>query len=333
MSDSGGKRQKTEAVIRKVGDEYCVFSHDGKNLGCSPSMKGAEKRLQQVEFFKHKKKTESDMSNFEPDRFGDTNHDLEKAVTPLGIGNKSLSRVGTIVGKTSSQILDTREHFPILTENQARSAVKRVGQMTQAPPWFSGSIDQLQKMVYLSVASQYPDIQIPIDLHLEAAMARLVTANSRDDAGVLKNSKKFKGGKVTKSQVSDALAILSGGGVKDEKPSVVIDGVKVKNPEDNPTKVPGIPRKNLQSEASYDDRHAIARSLMDMIEDKKKELQSAEKVAKRLETKGLTSEEFKNMMLFLQEDILHELLRNGVKADENTAAMKRVLKNRKTGDE
>lgn len=332
MSDSEQSRQKTKAVIRKVGKQYCVFSKDGKNLGCSDSEAGAKKRLQQVEFFKQKAK--SDMSNFGPDRFGDTNHDHEKATTPLNTGRKSLSKVGTVAGRPSKQVLDTREHFPIASENQARSAVKRVGQMTRVPAWFSGQIDDLQKAVYLGVAAEYPDIQIPIDLHLEAAMARLVTANRRDDASVLENSKKFKGGKVSKSQVNDALALLSGEGkVGEEKSGVVIDGIKVKNPEDNPTKVPGVPRKNLQSEASYEDRHAIARSLMDLISDKKKALQSAEKVAKRLEGKGLSGDEFKQLMLFIQEDILHELLRNGVKAEAEAAAMKRVLENRRAGDD
>lgn len=332
MTNSGDNRQKTEAVIRKVGNEYCVFSKDGKNLGCSSSEAGAKKRLQQVEFFK--KKAKSHMSNFTPDRFGEENRDKEKATTPLNVGNKSLSQVGTVAGRPSSSILDTREHFPIRSENQARSAVHRVGQMKASPSWFSGKVEELQKLVYLGVAATYPDIEIPVDLHLEAAMARLVTANRRDDASVLENSKRFKGGKVTKSQLDDALALLSGQGkIGEEKSGVTIDGVEVKNPEDNPTKVPGVPRKNLQSGASYKDRHAIARTLMDMIADKKKALLSAEKVAKRLETKGLTGDEFKQLMLFIQEDVLHELLRNGVKADDKSAAMKRVLENRRQGDE
>lgn len=46
---------KTTAVIRKKGDKYCVFSKSGKNLGCSDTMEGAKKRLQQVEFFKKAK--------------------------------------------------------------------------------------------------------------------------------------------------------------------------------------------------------------------------------------------------------------------------------------
>lgn len=45
-----------EAYIRKTPgkDEWCVFSEKGKNMGCSPSEAGAKKRLQEVEYFKHK---------------------------------------------------------------------------------------------------------------------------------------------------------------------------------------------------------------------------------------------------------------------------------------
>ncbi len=45
-----------EAVIRKEGDEWCVRSPDNPDWsgGCYKSKGAAEKRLQQVEFFKHK---------------------------------------------------------------------------------------------------------------------------------------------------------------------------------------------------------------------------------------------------------------------------------------
>lgn len=44
-----------EGYIRKVpGKGYCIFSEKGKNLGCKPTKGEAEKRLQQIEYFKHK---------------------------------------------------------------------------------------------------------------------------------------------------------------------------------------------------------------------------------------------------------------------------------------
>jgi hypothetical protein len=43
-------------MIRKVKGGYKVVSHSGKNLGGPYKTKGAaEKRLAQVEYFKHKK--------------------------------------------------------------------------------------------------------------------------------------------------------------------------------------------------------------------------------------------------------------------------------------
>jgi ribosomal protein L37AE/L43A len=43
------------AKIVQEGGEFCVKSEDGKkNLGCEPTMEAAKKRLQQVEYFKHK---------------------------------------------------------------------------------------------------------------------------------------------------------------------------------------------------------------------------------------------------------------------------------------
>lgn len=319
--------KKTVAVIRKIGDQYCVFSKDGKNLGCSDSKKGAQKRLQQVEFFKQK--AENEMSNFRPDKFGDTSSHNKKSMTPLTNDGEKLSKLGTIAGRTSSNILDTREHFPIRDENQARSAIKRVSVMTTTPIWFSGSIEDLQTTVYLGVSSKYPNIRIPTNVNLEAAMANLVKTDSTREALKSLARKKKQESRMSKADINDAFAVLQGdAGVKDKKSSVNIGGVNIKNPDSNMTKVPGIPRKNLQSEAAFEDRHAIARSLMDLISDQKKALQSAEKVAKRLEKQGLTGDEFKKLMLFLQEDILHELLRNGAKGN-GADAMKRVLQNRK----
>ena len=43
-------------MIKKTGGGYSVLSHKGKNLGGPYGSKGqAEKRLRQVEYFKHRK--------------------------------------------------------------------------------------------------------------------------------------------------------------------------------------------------------------------------------------------------------------------------------------
>ena len=43
-------------MIKKFGKLYKILSSKGKNLGSAPSLKAAKKRLQQVEYFKHKDK-------------------------------------------------------------------------------------------------------------------------------------------------------------------------------------------------------------------------------------------------------------------------------------
>lgn len=43
-------------TVKKVGDKYKVVSKTGKNLGTYNTKKAAEKRLKEVEYFKHKNK-------------------------------------------------------------------------------------------------------------------------------------------------------------------------------------------------------------------------------------------------------------------------------------
>ena len=50
-----GNEIAIQAFIRKEGSQHCVKSEKGKNLGCSPTRQGAEKRLREVEYFKHLK--------------------------------------------------------------------------------------------------------------------------------------------------------------------------------------------------------------------------------------------------------------------------------------
>lgn len=42
-------------MIRKHGSGYRVVSHAGKNLGDYPTLQAAERRLREVEMFKHMK--------------------------------------------------------------------------------------------------------------------------------------------------------------------------------------------------------------------------------------------------------------------------------------
>lgn len=46
--------ERSSAVIKKQGNQWCVFSKTGKNLGCFSTKKKAQERLGQIEFFKNK---------------------------------------------------------------------------------------------------------------------------------------------------------------------------------------------------------------------------------------------------------------------------------------
>lgn len=42
-------------MIRKVKEGYRVVAESGRNMGAYPTKEGAQKRLKQIEFFKHLK--------------------------------------------------------------------------------------------------------------------------------------------------------------------------------------------------------------------------------------------------------------------------------------
>lgn len=52
---SNSEKLKKIAVIRKLKNQWCVLSRTGEKLGCYASKKAAEKRLKQIEFWKHNK--------------------------------------------------------------------------------------------------------------------------------------------------------------------------------------------------------------------------------------------------------------------------------------
>ena len=54
--ETGEIIEDIEETIEKSGDEYCLKSKKNKNLGCSSSRTGAEKREKQVNYVKHKDK-------------------------------------------------------------------------------------------------------------------------------------------------------------------------------------------------------------------------------------------------------------------------------------
>lgn len=310
---------KATAIIRKVGNKYCVFSKDGsKKLGCYPSEKQAKQRIQQVEYFKSVK-GDSMTDHFNPSKFGNGS-DLSKSTVPLNIHDR-LSTIGTVAGKTSNKILDKREHLPIYTESQAKSAIKRVGQMSESPAWFNGDIDDLQTMVFLAVADKYPEIAIPLEVRLEHAMASLTI-----DKATKSKDKTMAAKKDDSNSGLDAAVNLIKADKKVKDPMVV---TKTKN------NVPGVTRPNLK-ETSAEILMAVAakdktmaNELIKMLEKQQARLEAAMALAKTLEKEGLSAEDFGSLCGYLQSDILNALL-SCYASHTSVAAL--VAKNRIKGE-
>lgn len=76
-----------QCYVVKQGSQYCVKSETGKNLGCKPSKGGAEKRLAQVEYFKHKSQMESakGLEGHGLPHYGNLNQGGQKTTPPMKI--------------------------------------------------------------------------------------------------------------------------------------------------------------------------------------------------------------------------------------------------------
>lgn len=224
--------------------------------------------------------------------------------------NKGSSRMtGTLAGNPTERVIDGKDHFPISTEAQAQNAILRASRVYQAPDWFNGDANDLRQMIRTSVALKFPDLRVSA--------------------------------KITAEQLFD----ITEGGEFSEHVNVV-----VKDPNSNPPKVPQVetpkidvskkiaqkeekkkkkPKPALTSYSMFvqaygSDQaglHAFAGDLVENLKKREDALKVAQKVAKRLTKDGVTSEEFNALFGFLQEDILRELLTQGVTASKRTTAL------------
>jgi hypothetical protein len=70
------------------------------------------------------------------------------------------NKPAAIFGDKHPKVKDDKDHFPIDTIGRARNALARSHQYTSAPPWWSGSLKELQSAVKRAVHSKYPSIDI-----------------------------------------------------------------------------------------------------------------------------------------------------------------------------
>jgi len=124
-----------EKRIVQDGDEWCVHSEKGKNLGCGPSKDWAESRLREVEYFKHKKSlTEEEIWVRLEDKSLVVSAAILKswwAVREAQINFKALFNVQELraageaiverEGKTAEEILEENKHLPGKHDQQSHA--------------------------------------------------------------------------------------------------------------------------------------------------------------------------------------------------------------------
>jgi hypothetical protein len=178
----------------------------------------------------------------------------------------------------SSKVKDHKDHFPINNANQARNALSRVAQYSSAPPWYSGSLESLKRAVQSAVKRKYPKVNV-----------------TKGGAELIKNE----------------------------------PHAAVKNPNKEAAKVPSIKTPTLDNlnedvgkvyaeitKLSEVGRKILASNLMDQLSDKKDCIDNAIELAKKLESDGLSEEEFASLADYTQYDILMQML-NNTKASAN----------------
>jgi hypothetical protein len=58
------------------------------------------------------------------------------------------------------KVKDDEDHFPINTAAQARNALARVNQVSKAPSWFKGTVQEMVNAVVRAVKKEYPSIEV-----------------------------------------------------------------------------------------------------------------------------------------------------------------------------
>ena len=138
------KKESVEETIRKQGDKYVIYSKDGKKkLGTYNSRKAAEKRLGQIEYFKHKESiNESPFSDVSPDVLKRLAM-LKNALMPI-----SPEEWSSIIDKELEKAGYTWSNGKFIKENFADGKVKgksRPGRVKRAGASCNGSVTDLRK--------------------------------------------------------------------------------------------------------------------------------------------------------------------------------------------
>jgi hypothetical protein len=300
---------KCSARIVKKGDQWCVVSEDGtKNLGCSKTKEGAQKRLQQVEYFKHAKGQQMN--------YADAFRNMAKALSPGDISPDQIGQApesrprqvhvpsdsitegfssGSIAGQESPRLLDKKDHFPVFTETQARSSMSRAMQLTEVPVWYTGNLDDLRKEVYMGIAKAHPSL---VDIEVNVPASRIVALSDGKTPAVTTKKSIDNPNDVQKSLVPHT-----------KRPTITTAEV-------------------VQFCESEDMRVTLAGKLLECIEQQETDVSNAKKLAQTLLKKGLSAEQFDLLSTYLQSDVLRELMYNSSKSSSSYEDRRRALLDR-----
>lgn len=314
-------------MIKQTSDGWTVYSQDGtKKLGGPyKSKQEAVKRLAEVEYFKGHSMNLNDAFNnlgetfareYAPDAVtqpakdaNDNSPDQAKMTQKKNIsiesnpagGVTNTELAGTIAGIKSPLVKDGKDHFPIYNEAQARSALYRAMRIDQIPNWFAGNINDLHELVVAGIKETFPTLEISIAMNFQEALASTIV-NPADKVktkvpGIPRPNLDLTGNK-NDSQLIEKVISSESASVEDYK---AIAGVLVR-----------------QLQSALDNFDSMAAS-------QKADLQSSLDLANRLETDGLSGDEFQMLSSYLQSDIFGSLCCNNVQASKRQTLANKIL--------
>lgn len=83
-----------------------------------------------------------------------------QGVAKLDPNAKIRNRGDVVFPANSKKVKDNKDHFPINNADQARNALSRVAQYSSVPPWYSGTLQELQAAVRNAVSRKYKNIEV-----------------------------------------------------------------------------------------------------------------------------------------------------------------------------
>jgi len=73
---------------------------------------------------------------------------------------RARSRPNPVFDSSHPKVNDNKDHFPLGSAAQARSALARANQFTEKPEWWEGSLKDLANAVARAVKKHYPSIEV-----------------------------------------------------------------------------------------------------------------------------------------------------------------------------